>query len=197
MAGYTLLPHENIVMQVGRAFDATNGKSKIDQDHELILTTHHLIYCQLSRLGRKVKNVTYLPLQDIKKYNDRPQVFVKNEGMGRSTLCVVLLNGQKAYEMPTRKANVMIEKIELLYLGEADTLNISGEITDDSIFNDFLDMKESAWETIGDMFRFSKREEKEEAAPHVTVVCDGCGANISGRKGQLGKCSYCGMSQTL
>lgn len=215
MAGnYRLMPNESMILQESRV--AHGGVMAIYTD-DLMLTSLNLVCINKGMLGN-TKNVFVYPLNQIKRFNGKPQVMMGKLSNGMATLDIYFINGGcESFNFQTgNKRNIKkwIDAIISVIGGgdgqagsgydydtddyDSDTLvgafrEVGGQFKD--VGNEFLDV-------LGFKQRTKSPKTATSAAGMVTSEkiskkCMSCSAPLIGFRGQTVKCRYCDTEQTL
>ena len=89
MSDYNLYPNEAILL---KSQDVFQGMRKGD----LVLTNLAILWAEKTLFG-KIKNVNRIPFNQVKMYNENPQVRLGKAGNGISQLEIYLVNGQENF----------------------------------------------------------------------------------------------------
>lgn len=181
MSDYNLYPNEAILL---KSQDVFQGMRKGD----LVLTNLAIIWAEKNLFG-KIKNVNRIPFNQVKMYNENPQVRLGKAGNGANQLEIYLVNGQENFSFNTtllgkREINKWINEITKAITGHAPEKSFTAipgtEFVADTlkgtvgVFTDSLGLKKT-----------------------VSTKCMACKAPITGKKGEVFRCKYCDTQQTL
>ena len=163
---------------------------------ELILTNLNLVLISKGVFGN-TKNIQTFPVNQIKVFNNQAQVFLSKTSGGYPQIEVYLLNGQENFGFESKKIALnWIAKINQLVTGEDVEIGVSAKTA--------IPGTEMIAEALGgtvDAFKsalgFKSNKSSMDSPEKVAKKCSNCGAMISGKKGQIVRCSYCGTDQQL
>jgi len=192
-AEYKLSFNEAIILKQDRIMHG--GFMAVFSD-ELILTNLNLVLISKGMFGN-TKNIQTFPINQIKVFNNKAQVLLSETGGGHPQIEVFLLNGQEIFGFESKKVAMnWINKINQLVTGEDEDIIVSARTV--------IPGTEKIAEVLGgtvDVFRsalgYKSKGSAMEPPEKVTKKCTGCGAIISGKKGRIVQCSYCGTDQYL
>lgn len=116
MSDYNLYPNEAILL---KSQDVFQGMRKGD----LVLTNLAILWAEKTLFG-KIKNVNRIPFNQVKMYNENPQVRLGKAGNGISQLEIYLVNGQENFSfnntlLGKREINKWINEITKAITGHA------------------------------------------------------------------------------
>ena len=177
---------ENEVV-IKRADRVGYGK-KGPENGELILTNTALIYIKKNLFGKQ-KEVIRLPFADIRTIDGRPQIQASNPD-NFTPLMDVYIQGE-----------IVSFKFVFDQYAEEWAADVTGQITgipvekkgDFDWVGDLVGMADSVSEGIHKM----KSALGIRSTEQVSGKCTGCGASISGIRGESIQCPYCGTYTTL
>jgi len=190
---YKLSPNEAIIIKQERII---HGGAIANFTDELILTNQNLVLISKGTFGR-VKNIQAFPVRQIKVYNNQAQVILSKTRGGYPQIEVYLINGQENFGFESKKdAMNWINKINQLVTGEDLEINVPVKtaIPGTEMIADALGGTVDAFKgALG----FKPKKSSIEAIEKVARKCSFCGAPVSGKKGQIVRCSYCDADQQL
>ena len=192
-AEYKLLPNEAMIMKQERVI---HGGAMANFTDELILTNQNLVLISKGTFGN-VKNIQAFPVNQIKVFNNQAQIMLSKTRGGHPQIEVYLLNGQVNFGFESKKiATIWIEKINQLVTGQDVEINVSTKtaIPGTEMIADALGGTVDAFKGA---FGFGSKKSSTESDEKVAKKCSSCGATISGKKGQIIRCSYCDDNQQL
>lgn len=195
-AKYTLAPNESMIMKEESV--AHGGVMAIYTD-ELMLTTQNIVCISKGMFGN-AKNVFVYPLNQIKRFNGKPQVMTGKLSNGTATLDVYLMNGSvESFNFQTGNKKTISK-----WIAEITKLLGGGDVTaveDDDEYDP--NTLVGAFKEVGNQFRDAlgfKPVAKKFSTPvqeRITKKCISCSAPLNGIKGQVVHCKYCDTDQTL
>jgi hypothetical protein len=144
-----------------------------------------------------VKNIQAFPVNQIKVFNNQAQIVMSKTRGGYPQIEVYFSNRQENFGFESKKdAANWIEKINRLVIGEDVEINISAKTA--------IPGTEMLAEALGgtvDAFKnalgFKSKQSTVESVEKVAKKCNSCGAMVSGKKGQIVRCSYCDADPQL
>jgi hypothetical protein len=166
--------------------------------NKYVLTNRSIMIVE-STMFNQVKNMKKIPLSQIKNYNGQPSILLEKYS---GTLKIQFATEAVEISLGTAaKANAWKEAITALLNDkkvDLKGLNIEEEMS-------AVEQAEEAGKTVGGMFSsfasgiFGKKEKEAEPVQRNTTVvkCKGCSNKISGEKGEVVVCEYCGSSNQL
>ena len=165
---------------------------------ELILTNQSIIYISKGML-RNTKSVQRFPINQIKMYDNKPQVMLGKQSNGSPQLEIYFLNGQENFTFQSDGKKETIKWIDSIYQ------LLTGYSADiDSRDRPVIPRVEFVAETLKgtiDTFKgaFGIKTEKDvlETKSKIMKKCISCMAPISGMEGHTVRCIYCDTEQTL
>ena len=191
-AEYKLLPNEYIIMKHDKVI---HGGVLANFSNELILTNQNLVLQNKSVLG-SIKNIQSFPISQIKVFNNQAQIIMSKTRGGYPQIEIYFLNGQEKFGFQSKKdATNWISKINQLVTGEDVSMDTSAKtsILGTEMIADALG---GTVDVFKDAFGFKKKT-PTESVEKVAKKCTFCGAAVSGKKGQIVRCSYCDANQQL
>jgi hypothetical protein len=182
MSNYNLQQNEYLVLKSGEVYLVDDGYNELD---ELILTNKNLVYVTYVPTNQGGFNifkkteweyvVQQYPIAQIKVFNGQAQALL-GEGEEGSQLDIYFINGTSlSFQFicsGKRKERKRKEEDQI-----TEWINA---------INSLLTNTQNGYESSTNM-----SQEKE------TMKCSSCGAAISGIKGQIAHCQYCGTSQLI
>ena len=186
MVDYNLLPNEGLLLKNEAVLHPIGNK--IGNFGELILTNLNLVYIRKGPFGG-VKEILKFPVSQIKIVDEKPQIFIGKHNASNQ-IEIFYINGHEMFVFPqSSKREVLkwLDKISELLTGHEADIDISERNTIPG-FTVATDLLKNTIGTFKEVFK-----EKQ----NVTNRCTSCGALISGIKGEVKKCEYCGVEQTL
>lgn len=205
---YKLLPNESIILKANRI--AKGGVIPTLTD-DLILTNLHIVWLDKSVLGT-VKSIITFPLNQIKIFDNKAQVFVNRAPNGTPQLDIFFRDGEEVFGFEKRSeavkwANEINQLLTGNTLEELDEPGYSSSLTPGATVAEALgvDVVTDQIKTTVDTFksafglRSSETETKTKTVKiqKVTTKCRGCHAPLAGVKGKIVTCKYCDTKQTL
>jgi hypothetical protein len=180
MDKYNLQSNESVIMKCERVL---HGGMMAGYTDELLLTNLNIVLVKKGLFG-KIKNIQHFPVNQIKLFNEKAQVMVSKQQNGSPKLEVYFQNSQESFGFESkREAEQWSNNIARLLAGESE-------------FNTDTTMTGAIAETLKgtlDTFKgvFGKMPEK------IAIDCVSCSASITGLKGQVARCQFCGREQQL
>lgn len=205
---YKLLPNESIILQANRI--AKGGVIPTLTD-DLLLTNLNIVWLDKSVLGT-VKSIVTFPLNQIKIFENKAQVFVNKAPNGTPQLDIFFRDGEEVFGFEKRSEAVKwANEINRLLTGdtleELDEPGYSSTMTPGAAMMDALgmgmmtDQVKTTVDTFKSAFglRTTETETKTKTVKiqKVTTNCKGCHAPLAGLKGKIVTCKYCDTKQTL
>lgn len=166
---------------------------------ELMLTNLNLVFIKTKGLFRTTYIPVLYPIRNIKKYNEKAQLILGNDG----SISIQFRDGQETFEFwnddvlfsekkAAKEASRWAQAIDQLINGQVpDTI----EPADPSRENVEV-IAESLKDTI-DIFKTALGAKSTAKSKAVAAKCSACQAPVSGLKGQIVHCQYCGSKQEL
>lgn len=184
---------EVVVLKEDSVYDHTHSSNNFVKG-ELLLTSKALVFSRKNMLG-KVTNSQVYPLSSIAVLNEKPQVkLVSNFGI--KDLEVLFTNGSSiklGIGEGLSKASIL-KWVDAIY--EVMTGHTYTEY-DKSAYA-LPGMKTIANYASGTVDAFKRSFGVQSKEPEKVVkYCQNCGAQITGRAGDIGTCPYCGSKQKL
>ncbi len=186
---YNLQPNEGVLLQSINVKHA--GAS--DSCDELILTNLNIIYIDRGAFTKKVKNVIYYPLKQLKKVNGKPQILSGVNGKdGSLQLQLFFYDCQESFEFSS-KAKKEIGK----WIRSINSVIEGFEVENEE--NHAIPGVAKVAKTIRDTITTftGVLTEKSKNKKMITSKCNGCMAQLSGIKGEVVKCNHCDNKQKL
>lgn len=203
MSNYRLMPNEAMLLQdAGVAHTGVTSSAS----GELLLTSQNLVYIHKGIFGN-TKNVFQYPLNQIKRYNGRPQVMVGRLSNDRETLDVYFNNGfsESFYFLEHNKQNIKrwVRAISNVALGrdpnskEGDN---AGGVDDNSIVGIVKEVGSEFLGAFGAGILAARKKTTDATEPAKETCrkkCVSCSAPLIGYRGQTVRCQYCDTQQVL
>ena len=198
MVDLQLQPGENIILTKSNVTTGLTGFGA----GELVLTDKNIIFYKKAMFGNTIKSIEKHPLESVTLLNGEPRVMAKSNQNGNVSLCVYA--GDKALEYcffnDYTKGEVIrwVNAIFNLIVGhdskeQGDASSILGKAK--SLLNSGGGMiGESAASLIGNFKNKLDNTLSTDENVTLTKKCPGCGAPITGYKGENKQCEYCGSS---
>lgn len=193
MAEYNLLQNESVIMRNDSVFHPV-GK-KIGELGELVLTNLNLIYVKKGFFGG-VKEILKFPLNQIKKFDDKPQIILGKSENGYHQIEICFFNSQEYFAFNTfgkKEALKWLDKIWELLTGHLADIDENERSYIPSVIEIADTIKNTVSSFTGALGVKPDHNKKE----NITIKCISCRATLSGTKGQIVKCKYCDTEQTL
>ena len=193
MADYNLLQNEAVIIRNDNVYHPI-GK-KLGELGELVLTNMNLIYVRKGIFGG-TKETLKFPLNQIKKFDDKPQITLGKSENGYHQLEIYFLNSQEYFVFNTfgkKEALKWLDKIWELLTGHAAELDESER----SYIPGIATVADTIKNTVGSFAGALGIKPDGNKKENVTIRCISCRATLSGTKGQIVKCKYCDTEQTL
>lgn len=208
-ATYNLLPNESMIL---KETNVAHGGIMAVYSDELILTSLNIV-CISKGIFGNVKGIYQYPLNQIKLYNEKPQVFMGKISNGLPSLEVYFTNGRtESFRFQSgsrRKINEWIEEINKV-LGppseEGHYLRSNGDYDPNSLVGAFKIVGEQVMDAgagiLGNLgFKSGRRASNagnsSPGSEKISKKCVSCSAPLIGYKGGIVKCKYCDTEQTL
>ena len=207
-AKYDLLPNESVILQESSV--AHGGIMAIYTD-DLILTNLNVICVSKGMFGN-TKGVYKYSLNQLKKYNGKPQAVMGKLSNGTATLDLFFTDGTKeSFNFQTgnkRRIYRWIEEITKVICGDSDDVYVqrSNMIDPDSFAGAVVDatkqVREAGAEILGSLgfkpgFFKAATGSIQQGPEKTSKKCFSCSAPLVGYKGKTVKCKYCDTEQTL
>jgi len=185
---FKLQPNEGVLIQ------SINIKRVGASDFfdELILTNLNIIYVDRGKFRRKVINVIYYPIVEIKRLKNKPQIsFGLNGKNGSPQLQIYFNNGKESFEF-ARKSKKEINK----WIKAINSLVQNKTIERQS---KAIPGVKVVTETIRDTFGVIANTLTENLRKKqiITTKCIGCYAPLTGGKNETVVCKYCNTKQKI
>ena len=191
--GLNLRPDEGVVMTV----EAVTMRGKEEGNGTLTLTNANIHLSMLKGIFNNRIETTSLPLSRIKVVSGVPQVSFLESNSIITQVDIYFIDGEYSLTfMSKRQAKRFAENVRKLKLGRP--VDTSEEPT-----GILPELAENVAGTLKGTFGAFAKGWGSEATiegpkeQSVTVQCPSCGATISGMKGSVVGCSYCGTQHTL
>lgn len=194
-SAYKLLANEAIIMKFENVFHGNDNG-------ELILTNQNLIHVASKGILRTTYIVQKYQIKQIKVFGNQAQIFLGKAG----NMDVYFVNGQQSFKFinnesffSEKKAEKEAEKwasaINKLLTGEEVEIDVSPK----KGIPEIEMLADAVGGTVGAFKDALGIGKKASSAPTEMTAkkCESCGASISGRKGKVARCAYCGNSQTM
>ena len=204
-AKYNLMPNESIILKETGV--AHGGVMAIYTD-ELMLTNLNIV-CTSKGMFGGTKNIYQYPLNQIKRYNGKPQAIMGKLSNGTQCLEVYFMNGssESFNFQSSNKAtiNKWIREINRLLVGDSlDEEEMDADYDPNTLVGAFKEVgsqfKDVVTELLGSL-GFKKKKKKtaqnDQGPVKVSKKCISCSAPLVGYKGKVIKCRYCDTEQTL
>ena len=199
MSEYRLQSHEVMLMKsthVGHGFWGAFTD-------EIMLTNLSFIWTSIGMLGFPKKTYRY-PLSQVKMHNGKYQVFQgKHGGNGSSVLEIYLMNGsveQFKFQTSEKESVKEIQKWIRAFNGTIEGNDDEDEDEsgpEESVLGVLKELGGGLLESFGFQTKQQSRPQKKPSKEYSVKECSGCGATISGVKGKIVRCQYCGSDQLL
>jgi len=190
MARYNLQPNEVLVHKESSVL---HGGLLAAYTDELMLTNLNLILIKKGLLGNSKGALTF-PVDQIKVHDGQAQALLGKATNGMPRLEVYFVHGQESFGFQTTgKKSVLqwITKINEVVTGKAAPPAASGmAIPGAALVADTLK------DTI-DVFKGRFGAKASTPPAPATQKCGACGAPVSGVRGQVVTCEYCGTALQL
>ena len=202
MAELKLMPNEAVLLKDG---SIAHGGVMAAYTDDLILTNINIICVSKGIFGNQ-KKVYYYPLNQIKRFNGKPQAIMGEMPNGSPCLEVYFMNGIERFDFQTAsKKNVekWIDAISKVICGDITNIDNTKYENEDTFADELQEMKDefkAMGQELKEAFGFKSKDSKKIAEKDnetFTKKCMSCSAPLVGKKGQLVKCKYCDTSQTL
>jgi hypothetical protein len=169
MSRYNLQPNEYVILK--------------QDDYEYMLTNLNILLDK----GIFKKGTRVIPIDQIKVYDGRAQVLQSNEGY---QLDIYFINGEEHLVFDSKKvANQWMSNINSLVMDSAQYIGApeNGTVATKSDSKELVEQYE-----FTKAFGFNRKPLQPSAPEFASGKCKYCGTPISGGKGQIIRCSYCG-----
>lgn len=192
-----LAPNETVITKEEPVAHGGVGAFLTD---ELLLTNLRII-CVHKGMFENVKTVFSYPLNQIKKYDGKPQVMMGKLSNGDRCLDVYLLNGVEHFQFSTGNKKIIEQWIDEIYkllvgeIAEKKSEN-EGEIDPDSLLGQFAEVGQRFKDILGIRSK-PKEKSPSQQETRITKKCISCSAPLVGVPGQTVRCKYCDTNQTL
>ena len=205
-AKYNLMPNEFIILKETGV--AHGGLMAIYTD-ELMLTNLNIV-CTSKGMFGGTKNIFQYPLNQIKRYNGKPQAIMGKLSNGTQCLEVYFMNGssESFNFQSSNKAtiNKWIKEINRILVGDSqDDENTQDDDYDPNtlvgafkeVGSQFKDVGTELLGSLGFNPGRKKSAQVEQGPVKISKKCISCSAPLVGYKGKVIKCRYCDAEQTL
>lgn len=193
MAKVNLQPNEVVLIKCEDICYSGFWSSYTD---DLILTNQCVMHVSKGTFGN-IKNIRRFPLSQIKQYNGKPQVSLKNPSSSTPIVVIDLLTGEEEFTFPeNQKENALRWINELYKLMTGKESDIS--ITKKSVIPGAEALAKTLKGTV-DTFAntFGVKTKDKDVSISITKKCRGCSAPLTGVKGATVRCKYCDTEQVL
>ena len=207
-AKYNLMPNESVIMQ---ETSVAHGGAMAMYTDELILTNLNIVCISKGMFGN-TKNIFQYPINQIKRFNGRPQTLMNKLSNGLPCLEIYFMNGaSETFSFQTSNKKIIskwIDAINCIVTG--NDIEDKSQIYEDDDYDP--DTLAGAFKEVGDQFKeigaelrdafgFKPKKKKNsdaELSPvKVSKKCISCSAPLVGYKGKSVKCKYCDTEQIL
>jgi len=193
---YDLLPSESIILKSESVLrDRTSG--------ELLLTSMSIYFVTSKGLFSTKRDYQRIPISQISTVGGKAQIVVQKDGEmilnlknGRETFKFYnddfILSGQKAQKEAVKWA----EAIEQVVFGEQNSSGNSSRM----IIPEIEIVADAIGETVGvfkNALGIKSKQSQQNFSERIAGRCSFCGAPVSGKRGQIVRCSYCDADQHL
>lgn len=192
MANLNLQPNESIILKSSLVSHGEGLLAKYTDD--LILTNIRLIHVSKGVYSNSSKTRSY-PVNQIKVHDGQAQVILGRNRSLFPQIEIYLRNGHEVFGfMSKNEAVKWVDGINKLLTGNAadpeskKMMALPGTELVTSVIADTFDVVKNV---IG------SKSKGANADVNVTIKCIGCGAPLSGIRGQGTRCRYCDTDQTL
>lgn len=186
MLDYGLGADEVILVECENAIH--DEKKIFKSPGNLVLTNKQILFATLNIFG-KVKDVDRHPLSDIKVFDGMVQAKLDAKFGENPVLNIFYKNGQASYTLIDKsKAIEFVKKLNKTVTGD-DIEVETGLSAGAAMLGEALRSTTAAFKNA-----FGIKEPEPET---IVMSCTGCGAKITGVKGSLVKCEFCGCSVKL
>lgn len=191
MENYNLLENEAIILKNERAYHPIGRK--IGNPGELVLTNLNIFYSKKGIFGG-TKEILKFPLSEIKIIDGNPQVNLGKNANSQYQMEIYFRNSQECfYFVAYGKKELIkwIDKISELLTGKQANIDDRERNYVPGV-SEFAGALKNTIGTMKDAFGIKEKEPEK-----VTIRCMSCGAPLTGNKGSVIKCRFCGIEQTL
>lgn len=187
MINYNLNPDEAVIVECKDVL-LNNGKF-VNTRGDLVLTSQNLIWVTKNMFG-KVKNLEKYSIANVKVYDNKAQVKAEEKIGTPTKLSIFFVDSQMTFDVAEKKkARDLVNSINKLVTGMEDEIIAKSAIPGTAF------VAETLKGTIGTFKNAMGIKAKDPEK--VSQECPGCGASLSGIKGQAVKCPYCDSNVTL
>ena len=152
---------------------------------ELLLTSKNIVHINKGTFG-KVKSIQAYPINQIKVFSNQAQVLASNTPNGSPQIEIYFFNGSMKFGFENKRdAANWIARINQLVTGQEVGINNTVKTTSGIV----ADALSGTVDAFKGAFGIGPK--------NTTAFCGACGAQISGKTGQLAKCPYCNAQQQL
>lgn len=206
MGNFNLAPNEFVILKEARVAHGSVGTYCTD---ELILTNLNIICINKGVFGNTKRVFTY-PLNQIKRYNGKPQVIMGKLFNGLADLEIYMMNGleQFCFQVQNKETiNTWIREINRIIVGDSGEESPQSDDGYDSntlvgafkeVGSQFKEVGDQFKEALG--FKTTPKPKPPITTPTKVMInkkCISCSAPLIGYKGQVVHCKYCDTEQTL
>ena len=186
MLNYELDSDEVVLVECENVMPKDN--SFFSSSGNLVLTNKNILFATLTFFG-KVKSVDKHPISEVKVFDDTVQAKLDMKFGENPILNIFYKNGQNSYMIPDKsKAKIIVKQLNKIITG--NDIEIESELAAGAaMLGEALKGTASAF-----MSAFGAREKEQE---ETVMSCPGCGASITGVKGSVVKCEFCGSTVKL
>lgn len=209
MDDYDLEPGEFAIMQTDQACFGDDAYA--EQLDELVLSNRNIILVASASVSlfKRVSKTYKLPLKCIACSNGIPQVMTLKKGADYQVQ-VVFETETISFAFPVDQKRTVERWADAIR--RAAVGDLAGIQTEDpAVPKELLDLADGAKQVFGAVFATGAaaagsassipsvpaQVKKAKKPPMVTQKCSGCHAPLSGRKGSMVTCEYCGVKQAL
>jgi hypothetical protein len=195
-AEYQLSPNEFIIIKNDHVYHGNDSG-------EIILTNLSLVHITEKGAFKKTYITQKYPIDQIKVFNGKAQVLLGKNG----NIDIYLINGQESFKFWNNETFFSEKKAEKDAINFIDAINqlFSGEVVNTNTSSKAMIPEiEIITDTLGDTvdafksaLGFNTKKSSTIPIEKTTKKCNSCGATISGKKGQVVRCSYCDADQQL
>lgn len=187
MLDYGLRSNEAVLVECTGVMP--NDHKLFSSNGTLVLTSQNILFVTTTVFG-KVKDIDKHPLSDVKVYDDTAQVKLEEKFGESPILNIYLKDGQLSYTMYEKgKAKEFVNQLNKAVTGRDVEIVNKSAIPGAAFVGETLKGTANAFKSALGI----KPKEPEK----VAMPCTSCGATISGIKGTVIKCEYCGSSVKL
>lgn len=152
-----------------------------------------------------MKNVVVMPLNQLQKFDNTPQIIMRKLMNGHSALYIRLINGNEEYfsfqNGNRRTIKKWISTVNDLDTGQFDYAKMNDTSPDSDslagVVQELGDVADDLKESFTSAFGIGVKKAKPDEIKVITKKCIACGAPLTGSKGQVVQCKYCDTKQTL